>query len=126
MDLARRVRGCTKEFKGRLKNDCNTDESLSLSLSLSLFSFPAILFFELSLMLHDFYFSLSVFFYFFFNPPAAIWKMEEPDLPCFLHDAGCQCNDLRLLRWALDLRMFFFFFFQNILASFNNTAFPSV
>ena len=61
-------------------------------------------------MLHDFYFSSSVFFYIFFNPPAAIWKMEEPAFPCFLHEAGCQCNDLRLLRWALC--MFFFSIFQ--------------
>ena len=30
--------------------------------------------------------------------------------PCFLHEAGCQCNDLRLLRWALC--MFFFSIFQ--------------
>ena len=78
------------------------------------FQFPCYSFLELSLMLHDFYFSLSVFFYFFLNPSAAIWKMEEPDLHCFLRKAGCQCNDLRLLRWALCMC---FFFFQNILAS---------
>ena len=70
------------------------------------FQFPCYSFLELSLLLHDFYFSLSVFFYFFLNPSAAIWKMEEPDLHCFLRKAGCQCNDLRLLRWALC--MFFF------------------
>ena len=40
VDLALRVRGCTKEFKGRLKSDCNT----LMNLSLSFFSFPAILF----------------------------------------------------------------------------------
>ena len=40
VDLALRVRGCTKEFKGRFKNVCNT----LMNLSLSLFSFPAIIF----------------------------------------------------------------------------------
>ena len=40
VDLALRVRGCTKEFKGRLKNDCNTLMNLSLSLfSVSLLFF---------------------------------------------------------------------------------------
>ena len=40
VDLALRVRGCTKEFKGRLKNDCNTLMNPSLSLfSVSLLFF---------------------------------------------------------------------------------------
>ena len=116
MDLALRVRGCrsTKEFKGRLKNDCNTLMNPSL-----FFQFPFYTFLELSLMLHDVFFSLSVFFYFFLNPPAAIWKMEEPDLPCFLHKAGCQCNDLRLLRWALCK-----FFFSKYFSIFQQHSLP--
>ena len=44
VDLALRVGGCTKEFKGRLKNDCNTLMNLSLSLSLSLFSVSLLFF----------------------------------------------------------------------------------
>ena len=72
VDLALRVRGCTNEFKGQLKNDCNT----LMNLSPSSFHFRCYSFFELSLIIHDLYFSLSVFFYFYLNPPAAIWKME--------------------------------------------------
>ena len=75
--------GVQREFKGRLKKWLqHSDEPLSLSL----FSFPdnSRSFLELSLML-QFTFSLPVFFYFFLNPPAAIWKIEEPHdhLPLF-------------------------------------------
>ena len=110
--------GVQREFKGRLENDCNTLMNPPLSLSLSLSS-VSLLFFSWTKS----YFSLPVFFYFFSNPPAAIWKIEEPHehLPCFLHETGCQCNYLRLLSRTLCM-----FFFVNLSASFNKTAFPSL
>ena len=85
VDLALRVRGCAKEFKGRLKNDCNTDESLSF------FQFPCYsFFFELSLMLHDLYFSLSVFFYSFWThlQPSGRWK----NLTCLVSSTKLDVN----------------------------------
>ena len=113
VDLALRVRGCAREFKGWLKNDCNAQRRISL-FSVSL------LFFSWTKSYASIYFSLSIFFYFYLNPPAATWKIEQPHLPCFLHEAGCQCYYLRLLRWTQCI------FFLNLSASFNNTAFLSV
>ena len=106
--------GVQREFKGWLKNDCNAQ------ISITLFS-VSLLFFSWTKSYASIYFSLSTFFYFFLNPPAATYKIEEPHLPCFLHEAGCQCYYLRLLRWTQCI-----FFFLNLSASFNNTAFLSV
>ena len=81
VDLALGVRGYTKGVQRSIENWLqHSDEPLSL-FSVSL------LFFSWTKSYASIYFSLPVFFYFFLNPPAAIWKIEEPHdhLPCFLH-----------------------------------------
>ena len=113
--------GVRREFKGQLKNDCNT---LMNPLSLSLFS-VSLLFFSCTKSYASIYFSLPVFFYFFLNQPAAIWKIDEPHdrLPCFLHEASLVVN---ATTWDCSDGLSACFFFLNLSASFNKTAFPSL
>ena len=102
----------------------HSDELPPPPLCLSLFS-VSLLFFSCTKSYASIYFSLPVFFYFFLNQPAAIWKIEEPHdrLPCFLHEAGLLVN---ATTWDCSDGLSASFFFLNLSASFNKTAFLSL
>ena len=110
--------GVQREFKGRLKNDYNLLMNLSLS-----FQFPCYSFLELSLMLQFTFLclSFSISFWTHLQPSGRLKNLEHDHLPCFLHEAGCQCNYLRLLRCTLCM---FFFFFSKSFSIFQQDSHP--
>ena len=106
--------GVQREFKGRLKNDCNT----LMNLSPSILSFPAILFL-LSLMLQFTFLCLS--FLFLFEPtlqPSG--RLKNLMITCLVSSTkpDVNANYLRLLRWTLCM------FFLKSFSTFQQDSLP--